>query len=410
MGLDSRRVIVEAMRAAMLREGERLAYMAHAETGLGRRRGQGAEEPDGHHQDPGARRPRAAGRHRRRRHDGHRVRALRRDRVDHPDHQPDVDDHQQQHRHDRGRQRRHVQRASWRAARSRSRTSSSSTAPSSVPVGHPTSSPRSPHPTLDSARAADGPPRRAGSARHRRAGCRRRGAAHARRRRSPPGRATRRRSSTRRPTSSRPPATSCAAHRSTTTSSASTRRPPSWSTPSPTRLVRAMVSAGAYRLKEHELRRLERVIFNEMGAPNKPGAINPAWIGKNATDLLGEIGVDVEGDVELLRRRGAVGAQPGLDRTDDAGDAGRPGQRRRRRHRPRRPLRARLPAHGVDPLHQRRHHHHHGPGDELLDPGGERAELRRASAKAARASRRSRSPARPARVSPAPARSRASGA
>ena len=36
MGLESRRVIVEAMRAAMLREGERLAYMAHAETGLGR--------------------------------------------------------------------------------------------------------------------------------------------------------------------------------------------------------------------------------------------------------------------------------------------------------------------------------------------------------------------------------------
>ena len=36
LGLDSRRVIVEAMRGAMLREGERLAYMAHAETGLGR--------------------------------------------------------------------------------------------------------------------------------------------------------------------------------------------------------------------------------------------------------------------------------------------------------------------------------------------------------------------------------------
>ncbi len=65
-------------------------------------------------------------------------------------------------------------------------------------------------------------------------------------------------------------------------------------------LVRGMVSAGAYRLKEHELRRLERVIFNEMGAPNKPGAINPAWIGKNATDLLGEIGVSVDGDVRLL--------------------------------------------------------------------------------------------------------------
>ncbi len=65
-------------------------------------------------------------------------------------------------------------------------------------------------------------------------------------------------------------------------------------------LVRGMVDAGAYRLKEHELRRLERVIFKEMGAPNKPGAINPAWIGKDASALLAEIGVSVEGDVRLL--------------------------------------------------------------------------------------------------------------
>jgi acyl-CoA reductase-like NAD-dependent aldehyde dehydrogenase len=65
-------------------------------------------------------------------------------------------------------------------------------------------------------------------------------------------------------------------------------------------LVRGMEQAGAYRLKEHELRRLERVIFNQMGAPEKPGAINPAWIGQDATDLLGEIGVSVDGDVRLL--------------------------------------------------------------------------------------------------------------
>ena len=65
-------------------------------------------------------------------------------------------------------------------------------------------------------------------------------------------------------------------------------------------LVRGMEQAGAYRLKEHELRRLERVIFNQMGAPNKPGAVNPAWIGKNAADLLGEIGVSLDGDVRLL--------------------------------------------------------------------------------------------------------------
>jgi len=65
-------------------------------------------------------------------------------------------------------------------------------------------------------------------------------------------------------------------------------------------LVRSMTNAGAYRLKEHELRRLERVIFNQMGGPNKPGAINPAWIGKNASALLSEIGVDTDGDVRLL--------------------------------------------------------------------------------------------------------------
>lgn len=65
-------------------------------------------------------------------------------------------------------------------------------------------------------------------------------------------------------------------------------------------LVRAMERAGAYRLKEHELRRLERVIFTQMGAPEKAGAINPAWIGRNAGDLLAEIGVPAEGDVRLL--------------------------------------------------------------------------------------------------------------
>jgi acyl-CoA reductase-like NAD-dependent aldehyde dehydrogenase len=36
MGLEARKTIVEAMRAAMLKEGERLAYMAAEETGIGR--------------------------------------------------------------------------------------------------------------------------------------------------------------------------------------------------------------------------------------------------------------------------------------------------------------------------------------------------------------------------------------
>jgi aldehyde dehydrogenase len=66
------------------------------------------------------------------------------------------------------------------------------------------------------------------------------------------------------------------------------------------RLVRAMAQSGAYVLKEHELRRLERVIFTELGAPSKPGHIDPAWIGKDAGVILREIGVRVEDDVRLI--------------------------------------------------------------------------------------------------------------
>jgi acyl-CoA reductase-like NAD-dependent aldehyde dehydrogenase len=66
------------------------------------------------------------------------------------------------------------------------------------------------------------------------------------------------------------------------------------------RLVQAMVGAGAYRLKEHELKRLERVIFREMGPPNKPGMINPEWIGKDAGRILAEIGITQDKDIRLL--------------------------------------------------------------------------------------------------------------
>jgi aldehyde dehydrogenase len=65
------------------------------------------------------------------------------------------------------------------------------------------------------------------------------------------------------------------------------------------RLVRAMARHGAYVLKEHELRRLERVIFTELGPPGKPGHVNPAWIGKDAGVILRELGIAVDGDVRL---------------------------------------------------------------------------------------------------------------
>jgi len=66
------------------------------------------------------------------------------------------------------------------------------------------------------------------------------------------------------------------------------------------RLVRAMADAGGYVLKQHELARLERIIFREMGPPNKPGKINPAFIGKDAAVILNEIGVQVGDDVRLV--------------------------------------------------------------------------------------------------------------
>jgi acyl-CoA reductase-like NAD-dependent aldehyde dehydrogenase len=66
------------------------------------------------------------------------------------------------------------------------------------------------------------------------------------------------------------------------------------------RLVREMARHGAYVLKEHELRRLERVIFTELGQPGRPGHVNAAWIGKDAGAILKEIGIRVDGDVRLV--------------------------------------------------------------------------------------------------------------
>ncbi len=66
------------------------------------------------------------------------------------------------------------------------------------------------------------------------------------------------------------------------------------------RLVRSMGQNGAYVLAEHELRRLERVIFADLGEPGKPGHMNPAWIGRDAVRILAEIGVRPAVEPRLL--------------------------------------------------------------------------------------------------------------
>jgi acyl-CoA reductase-like NAD-dependent aldehyde dehydrogenase len=65
-------------------------------------------------------------------------------------------------------------------------------------------------------------------------------------------------------------------------------------------LIRAMGRHGARVLKEHELKKVERVIFDSMGPPNKPGIVNRTWIGKNAADIARAAGVEVDGDPRLL--------------------------------------------------------------------------------------------------------------
>ena len=65
------------------------------------------------------------------------------------------------------------------------------------------------------------------------------------------------------------------------------------------RLLREMEKNGAYLLQEHELRKLERVIFKQLGPPNKPGKIDGRWIGKNPSVILGQIGVSVGDEVRL---------------------------------------------------------------------------------------------------------------
>ncbi len=66
------------------------------------------------------------------------------------------------------------------------------------------------------------------------------------------------------------------------------------------RLIRSMTQNGAYLLKEHELRRLERVVFKELGQPGKPGVMNTAWIGQDAAKMLAEIGVQTDAVPRLL--------------------------------------------------------------------------------------------------------------
>ncbi len=64
-------------------------------------------------------------------------------------------------------------------------------------------------------------------------------------------------------------------------------------------LLRRLAAERTVVLDPNQVRRLESVIFRALGVPMKPGKIDPAWIGKNAGLILGEIGVAAGDDVRL---------------------------------------------------------------------------------------------------------------
>ena len=65
-------------------------------------------------------------------------------------------------------------------------------------------------------------------------------------------------------------------------------------------LLKSMVAHGGYLLAEHELKKLDKVIFKQAPHDGTPGKINPKWIGQDAADILSAIGVTGADDRRLV--------------------------------------------------------------------------------------------------------------
>jgi propionaldehyde dehydrogenase len=66
------------------------------------------------------------------------------------------------------------------------------------------------------------------------------------------------------------------------------------------RLLKVMSQNGAVVLTKPQTQALEKVIFEEVRGPRKPGKISRKWIGKNASDILAQIGMRVPDSVRLV--------------------------------------------------------------------------------------------------------------
>jgi acyl-CoA reductase-like NAD-dependent aldehyde dehydrogenase len=65
-------------------------------------------------------------------------------------------------------------------------------------------------------------------------------------------------------------------------------------------LLRFLGKQRAVVLKEYQIKQLEKVVFEGLGAPGKPGRINRRWIGQNAGRILREIGVNADEETRLV--------------------------------------------------------------------------------------------------------------
>jgi hypothetical protein len=292
-GLEKRYDVIHAVRQAMREHGRELAKRAHEETGLGRADDKVIKNRWSTRRRRGPRTSSRSG-DRRPRHDDHRVRAVRGYRFDRADHQSDLDDHQQHDRDSLGGQRGGVQRASQRQAG----IGVERPAPASRdrrgrrPAGLVTAIAE---PTIESARdlmhhkgvrillVTGGPAvvQEALKTDKRAITADRQPADRGRRQRRP--RARRPRAGARRLVRQQRHL-----HRREGSLRAVTRSP---------RPPARDGEVGAYLLREFELRKVERLIFEKLGEPGKPGVLNRAWIGKNAGVILRAAGIDVDPDL-----------------------------------------------------------------------------------------------------------------
>jgi acyl-CoA reductase-like NAD-dependent aldehyde dehydrogenase len=64
-------------------------------------------------------------------------------------------------------------------------------------------------------------------------------------------------------------------------------------------LIRSMINAGAVNLNRSQAAQIERFIFKETFGPGKPAIVNKDAIGKNASCILSQIGMNVDDKIRL---------------------------------------------------------------------------------------------------------------